>query len=211
MWYQSRLLVRVTTLKIFDRMEYSPYHCALMLNGQLPKTIDPQKLARQGARFEGSLPLRSFKRLVGSLASDQGEVQIFLRFFLNEDSRIVIEGRAKALLPMICQRCLNIADLPVQAEIHLMGVLTDDQAKQLSGEYDPLLLHDDPVELVSLLEDELLLSLPIVPFHSPEECTAGAVYTTDDSGNDSDKPDGTDNPFSVLASLKAGVSTISGE
>ncbi|WP_263079970.1 YceD family protein [Endozoicomonas sp. Mp262] len=188
-----------------------------MLIGQLPKTIDPRKLARQGMQFEGSLALNRFSRLVDALADDQGEVKATLRFYLDEDRQVVLEGHLDLACKMVCQRCLDIADIPVHTDIRLMAVWTDEQAKALPSGYEPLFLQEEPVELVPLLEDELLLELPLIPFHKPEQCSAQQDFSTgpEDAGSEaalveveekSGEADRT-NPFSVLAKLKAGAKT----
>ncbi len=189
-----------------------------MLIGQLPKTIDPRKLARQGMQFEGSLALNRFSRLVDALADDQGEVRATLRFYLDEDRQVVLEGSLDLTCKMVCQRCLDVADVPVHADIQLMAVWTDEQAKALPSGYEPLFLQEEPIELVPLLEDELLLELPLIPFHKPEQCSAQRDFSTGPEDADSktalseavDEKDGQadrTNPFSVLAKLKTGAKT----
>lgn len=179
-----------------------------MAIGQLPKSFDPRKLARQGRQFEGSLALNQFGRLVDHLADDKGEVKVVLRFSLNEGRRIVLEGHVEAVLSMICQRCLDVAEIPVRAELQLMGVLTDEQAKALPEGYEPLLFGEEPVELLPLLEEELLLALPLVAYHPPEDCSAQQFYTTESEEEaraaavEAEQERKSSNPFSVLAELK---------
>ena len=179
-----------------------------MLSAQLPKHLDPRKCARQGKQFEGSLPLKQFGRLVDSLADDQGEVKVFLHFHMSEDHRVVLEGHVEANLKMICQRCLDIAELPVRSELSLMGVWTDEQAKALSEEYEPLQLQEEPVDLVPLLEEELLLALPLVPFHPLDACQAQQDFSTESEEEAlaaaivAKEEKQSSNPFSVLAKLK---------
>ena len=179
-----------------------------MLSGQLPKTFEPRKFARQGKQFEGSLALKQFDRLVGSLADDQGEVKVFLRFHMSEDHRVILEGHVEANLKMICQRCLDVAELPVRSDLSLMGVRTDEQAKALPEEYEPLLIQEEPTELIPLLEEELILALPLVPFHSLELCHAQQDFTTESEAEalaaaiEAEEEKKSNNPFSVLAKLK---------
>jgi len=174
-----------------------------MLSGKLPKTFDPRKLARQGSQFEGTLALKQFEQLAASIADDQGEVSVFLHFYMSEDHRVVLEGRVETDLKMICQRCLDIADMPVCTEFNLMGVWTDEQAKSLPEGFEPLMLSEEPMALIPLLEEELLLSLPIVAYHPPEVCQVQQSFTTNPEGADaSEAEEERRNPFSVLASLK---------
>ncbi|MDD7805746.1 MAG: YceD family protein [Endozoicomonas sp. (ex Botrylloides leachii)] len=191
-----------------------------MFIGKLPKTIDPRKLARQGMQLEGSLALSRFSRLVDLLSDNKGEVQVALRCDLDEYNRAVLKGHLDVMCKMICQRCLNAADLPIHADVQLVAVWTDEQAKALPSDYEPLFLQEDPIELVPLLEDELLLALPIIPYHKQGQCAIEQTYTTaiapeltderkcqsiveDAKAKKAEKT----NPFSVLAKLKAGTKT----
>ncbi len=181
-----------------------------MLIGQLPKTVDPRKLARQGIQFEGSLALNRFSRLVDALADDRGEVRVSLHFYQDEFGKTVLKGHLVVDCKMICQRCLDIADIPVHADMLLMAVWTDKQARALPVDYDPLFLQEEPIELVPLLEDELLLALPLIPYHAPELCSVAQNYSVGDAvaeAADELKEDETRNPFSVLAKLKTGAKT----
>lgn len=179
-----------------------------MLSGQLPKSFDPRKLARQDLQFEGTLALNQFDQLVAGLADTQGEVKVFLHFYMSEDHRVALQGHVETNLKMVCQRCLDVAELPVYAELNLMGVLNDEQAKALPAEYEPLFLQEEPIELIPLIEEELLLSLPIVPYHPPAQCQVQQSYSTESDAEaealaaEVEKERMQRNPFSVLASLK---------
>ena len=205
--------IRLYTVKPFDTGTTCPYYCALMIIGQLPGAFDPRKLARRGVQFEGSLALEQFGQLVDSLADDKGEVQVSLHFYMSEDHRVILEGFVSATLPLICQRCLGVAAIPVTADLRLMGVLTDEQARALPEAFDPMMMGDEPVELVPLLEEELLLALPIVASHPPEDCPAQSSYTTETEkeakafAEQVEKKRKSSNPFSVLAELKTHTMT----
>ena len=182
-----------------------------MLLDQLPKTIDPRKLARQGSQFEGSLPLSKFERLVVSLASNQGEVFTSLSFFMSSDNRVILQGHIQANLKMTCQRCLEVTEICVASDLNLMGVLTDEQIRLLPEHYEPLMLQDEPMPLIPLIEEELLLSLPIVAYHPPESCpvqqsfTTASVEETSYLSGQIENDNNRINPFSVLAGLKTGL------
>jgi uncharacterized protein len=65
--------------------------------------------------------------------------------------------------------------------------------------YDVLELGEDPMDLLALIEDELLLALPIVPTHDPKECQPPADLNEPEPSEDEVTRS---NPFSVLAQLK---------
>lgn len=186
---------------------------SIMLIGELPKIIDVRKLAHRGVHLEGSLDLCKFSRLTGAFVHDQGKVHVSLDFYLDEFSNVVVSGHLSLECKMVCQRCLEVAIIPVAANVMFMAVRTDEQAKALPTIYDPLFLQDDPVELVSLLEDELLLALPLIPYHDSGLCSiekncsspyVGASHHENREG-DCDKYSLKENPFRVLSKIKVAV------
>jgi uncharacterized protein len=77
------------------------------------------------------------------------------------------------------------------------------EAEQLPAELDPLmLLEGAPLEVCRLVEDELLLSIPVSPRHEAGTCQAHG----EQSGQSATETpqEAAPNPFEVLASLKVG-------
>jgi uncharacterized protein len=99
-------------------------------------------------------------------------------------------------MPLECQRCLQPVDEYLDIARSFLFVHGEDAAAQLDadGEDDVLALTRS-LDLRELLEDELLLSLPLVPRH--EVCPQPLVAPIDASPLE-EKP----NPFAALASLK---------
>lgn len=173
-----------------------------MLTGQLPHTIDPRKRVLSEAELTGTLPVSELHRACDALVDGSGELEIRLSFERDELGFILIRGQFKTQLNMECQRCLTPVSLPINGEIEVALVRTDAQAKAVPKHYEPLIC-DDELDLYSLIEDELLLSLPLVPYHSVETCAAEPNYSTgefEEPETVQSKP----NPFSVLASMKSG-------
>ncbi|AJQ95317.1 putative metal-binding, possibly nucleic acid-binding protein [Gynuella sunshinyii YC6258] len=91
----------------------------------------------------------------------------------------------------------------VEADFSVSFAFHEDMARSMTGRYDPIVLSPDKrVSLVELIEDDLLLSLPMFSSHSDGECQVKTVYADQnravEAGNDQKKS----NPFSVLANLK---------
>lgn len=169
-----------------------------MSNAPLPKKIDPRKLADRGVRIQGDVEFSLLPNLAAMLAEKQGRVSVDLQFDIDELRIRTIKGTADAKVFMTCQRCLEPVEIKVEAKFNLAVAPTEEHAKNLPRYYDPLIVAGDDLELLPMVEEELILSLPIVPYH--DDCSVqtsfGDEATTD---NETDKP----NPFSVLASLKA--------
>ena len=107
---------------------------------------------------------------------------------------------AKTAVPLTCQRCMNVVFAPVEVKQWYRFVASEDIAMAEDDQSEEDLLVMEPYfDLLAVLEDELLMALPLVPMH--DECPVaatpgtGAMEVTDDV---EEKP----NPFAVLAKLK---------
>ena len=108
--------------------------------------------------------------------------------------------RADTSVPLTCQRCMAAVQAPLRVDQWYRFVATEDiaMAEDDASEED-LLVMAPQFDLVGLLEDELLMALPLVPMH--DECpvlptfSAGVIELPADGA---DKP----NPFAALAQLK---------
>lgn len=160
----------------------------------LPERIDIARLADSEATLEGSVPVERFARLADQLASREGAVEATLRFG-REDGREVIRGRIAGCLTLVCQRCLGGVEVPVAAQLDLVRVASDAAAAEVEGAHDPFVAPTREVALAELVEDELILALPLVPVH---EGDARCAPRTAAVGEDPRR----DNPFAALAALK---------
>ena len=170
-----------------------------MLNGPIPPHVDPRKLADRGATLEGELPLASLPRLCEQLADNAGTLRVKLSFSRDQQRVAVIRSELDTEVQMVCQRCLERASLPIHGE-YAYAVVREGAADQaLPKGYDALEVGEEPLDLLTLVEDELLLALPIVPVHDPEVCQQPAGLDESAPGEDEVSRS---NPFSVLAQLK---------
>lgn len=161
---------------------------------QLPVIIEPLRLAEVGRQLHGRLPLAEFRRLAPALHEVRGEVEVDLEFGKDELHMACLRGHLHTRLQLICQRCLQPMALPVDAEFALGLVTTDEAADQLPADYEPLMVSG-PMELAEIIEDELILAVPLVPMHPVGECPA-------QSGQEGRLEDKAPHPFAVLARLK---------
>ena len=170
-----------------------------MSNGPIPPHVDPRKLADRGITLEGEMPLASFERLCDSLEDNSGKVRAKLVFERGERRAVSIHSELEVEVKMVCQRCLELVTLPIHSECSYAVVKEGANTQSLPKGYDVLELGEDPLDLHALIEEELLLALPIVPAHHPEECQQPAGLDEPEPGKDEVSRS---NPFSVLAQLK---------
>jgi len=174
------------------------------MKDRLPEHIEPLRLARSQRLLKGRLPLSRMPRLADSLEDDAGEIDVELRFDVDESGIAWMEGHLIGSLPLCCQRCMQQLLMPIDVIFTLAMVESESEIERLGEQYEPLLLDDSLVSVVELVEDELLLALPIVPKHETEQCNAGNLdeeIVEQDPIVDSE-PESKKNPFDVLADLK---------
>jgi uncharacterized protein len=133
---------------------------------------DVERLADAGACEEFAVSPRQFPRLRPQLSADAGRVAGQVRVS-RVSGRPVVRVALQAEIPLVCQRCLGRVDVQVEAE-SLLVVLRDlDEGRGLAPDVEPVVAVDGRVALRDLVEEELLLGLPLVPRHEdPAGCTA---------------------------------------
>jgi uncharacterized protein len=120
---------------------------------------------------------------------------------VDPEGRQFLKGRVLAELSVQCQRCLQPMRVPVDSEFCLSPVHGEEEAELLPEAYDPIQPSDeDCVDLKALVEEELILSLPVVAVHEPEDCAADTSHY---EGMAEPEKGGKPNPFAVLEQLKS--------
>ncbi|MBR9911557.1 MAG: nucleic acid-binding protein [Gammaproteobacteria bacterium] len=165
-------------------------------NPILPRLIDPRKFAQQGLNLSGEVKLSELQRVSALVLDDSSGVRVVLEFIVDEERHRIISGSADCVLKVTCQRCLEPVDVPVSATLKLAIVWDEDGARQLPKTLDPLILGEGQADLYTIIEDELLLSLPMASYH-PEDCIAQTSF-----GEEVEESTNSANPFQVLEQLK---------
>jgi uncharacterized protein len=89
------------------------------------------------------------------------------------------------------------------ADIAAQIIWSEDQIGKVSGDREPWIVGDKMADLSVLLEDEVLLALPLVNYHEVGSCTGDTFISQDGpSGSEKDDEVVADNPFNILAQLK---------
>lgn len=172
--------------------------------GSLPLRINPFLLTAQDTYLQGAVPIALMPRLQEALISYEGEAKILLAFTRDDRSLDIVTGEVCALLEMQCQRCLRSVEKAIKRHFRLAIVRDDAEALRLQTEHEILEVQDETVFTRDLVEDELILSLPLVPTHDdPQACDAAIVEKLNKPWAEPhhDKQRTTGNPFAVLKHL----------
>jgi len=138
------------------------------MSTDVPEILDAWRMVAARRGFTGRLPLSSMPRLRDALLDGKGEVAFALQFDRDALQVPYVELRIDAALPLQCQRTLQRFELPV-AIVQRLGLIAagGDEAVEeaaLPEGYEALQVPVDgmlrPAELV---EDELILAVPVVP------------------------------------------------
>jgi uncharacterized protein len=173
-----------------------------------PHRLDVRRFAEEGAELSADAGLAQFGRLAAEIAGSPNGTTVHWNArgeLLNPrhvHPQVWLHLNAGATLPLVCQRCLTPVDVPVTVDRSFRFV-TDEAtaaAEDDTSEEDLLALSRS-FDLLELVEDELLMEMPVAPRHEvcPEPVTMSAVDPDFDAGEAE-----RENPFAVLGRLKTG-------
>ena len=168
----------------------------------LPVRFDPYQFVSNEATLHGELPIKQFERLSDALVTSAGSVDITLQFHRIGSWRNCVSGDCKTKFILICQRCLRECEHPISSKIRLGFVDKELSLKRLPDDIEPFMLNDEKtVRLVDLLEDDLLLQIPLTPMHTNRnDCDPDMTKYEVPEIEEPEAPK-RENPFSVLKNL----------
>jgi uncharacterized protein len=180
----------------FDRGRRKIYHARLM---SARPFIDSLDFARNGQKISGKVPFVELPRLLDVLENKQEFLNYTVQGGVDKQGCCFLDVSVAGRCRMLCQRCLNGLDYPLQIDTRLLlrdqaslDAMDDNVALGEEEEFDSI-LADAQLDMLNLLEDEILLTLPIAPKHE-----LGACQVTD---GENDRR-GEQNPFAILAKMK---------
>lgn len=149
--------------------------------------------------FQGTLPLAAMTRLRELLAADEGVAAYELDFGRDDLGVAFLDVRVEAPLSLICQRSLEPFVLPLRVATRLGLIRAESEEAGLSPETEPLLVDASGQLVMSdVIEDELLLAVPLVPVNPDSELSEDVTG----SGAAEAATGETENPFAILRELK---------
>jgi uncharacterized protein len=129
-----------------------------------------EALADRGGTLGGTVALGKLGRFTELLNSDVGEVQATLRFRHGGAGRLVAELDYRAEVELVCQRCLEPFRHSITGRVQ-MSLVDEDSPARASEEIERYELEEGRLRPSQLIEDELIVAMPLVPKHPrPEDC-----------------------------------------
>ena len=175
-----------------------------MFTGPLPEAVNYRKLAADSGVLAGTIALEKFTRFTELLASVEGVVQVKLEFRKGKKRSIRVVGRATAELTLVCQNCLAELKYELEAKFQHFIVENEQMLLDLAENEDAIVCDEDKISLAAIIEDELIISVPMVSRHPDGACEPLSGHQNDESPAEPK----THRPFAGLAELKNELSGL---
>jgi uncharacterized protein len=177
-----------------------------MADTLVPDHVDARKIFTKDAIISGTLPVEKLRRLTQSLSNGEGTVHADLHFTVDEERRRIVSGVVKAQVNAVCQRCLEAVTISLEDSLNLALVETEEHIRRLPADIDPWQCTDAQLNLPDIIEEQLILCMPLVSYHPAGECTgiAESIRAEHFSAGNQPASDSISavSPFAMLKNLK---------
>ena len=170
-----------------------------------PTRLDVEAFAAESGELEGRWPLAGFDRICESAAPESLPTEADAVAWRARGERVALRSgmhetwlhlAADTKVSLQCQRCLAPVEVALAMERKFLFVHGEDAAAQIdAGREDDVIAMTRALDLRELIEDELLLAMPLVPLHAV--CPAPLPVAVNE-GSLEERP----NPFAALAAWK---------
>lgn len=183
------------------------YHGRIMqtqMLSELPETLDFVRQVELNRTIEGVYPISKLARLSEALLSNEGYITAKLEF-TSSVGFASLKGSVSAKLLIECQRCLDPVETELSGRFKFALVSSEEEIELLPGEFEPYMLEGEEQSVIDLIEDELLLCMPMVTIHE-DDCSDymmkqnRAIKAEIKAAKDAERE--AKNPFSALKALK---------
>ncbi len=172
-----------------------------------PRRLDVKAQALHNAQMAGADPLSNYERLAADLQELPPDLMLnwSARFTTRTGATGGIEPwlalQVATCFPLVCQRCMGALSLPVAIEREFRFVASEAIAEEQDDDCEEdLLVQAREFDLASLIEDELLMAVPLIPRH--ETCPGAVPMSAVDA--DFEAANVKPNPFAGLSGLLNG-------
>lgn len=158
--------------------------------------VDSFEFCRSAGHASGTTPVAEFKRLCADLADPAGELRWSFQGGLHAEGDPQLVMEVAGTVKLVCQRCMAPFDHPLESRSTLVLAADEEQAdaaeERLDDDSIDVIVGSRAMDLLMLVEDEALLSLPLSPRH---DVCPGPVQEV--------REDKAESPFAVLGKLKS--------
>jgi uncharacterized protein len=138
-------------------------------SGGIPAHVSATRALASGQQFRGALPLSQLPRLAAQVADRDGSLDVELRAE-KAAGGAWLRGAIRGELTLTCQRGLHPFGWRCNLRPALRLVTSEAEEQRLLKDAEPYLVQDDRLPLRELVEDEVLLALPMMPRCDDPDC-----------------------------------------
>lgn len=172
-----------------------------MRNSKQNHIIQPRKFANKNGEIRFNWPIKEFPRLCESLYADAGEVKVLLRGEYDHQKRCILTAEIEAKMVLECQTSFSGIDYIVNNSVKYCTVTDEEQFAEVEEIYEPVMIEDGMLDIKQVIEDELILSIPIAANKSADELDQKMSFGELDEAAIAEEEKAS-NPFLVLTDLK---------
>ena len=165
------------------------------MQGKLQQVYRVSKELGQNSVLSGSISLSRLTRLSSLVMSDDANIKLSFEFLTSEYQHPSIKGHIETELLVECQRCLAPMIHPVNMDFDLLIDASEEDVQ--SFQIDTVFTDDGYLDVFEVIEDELILALPLISMHEDLSCN-----TNWQADSNEEQVVEKNNPFAVLESLK---------
>ena len=131
---------------------------------------DVARLVAKSVAIETEFSISELPRVSEAVLADSGPVQADFEFKNAQKGIVLADGALSGSVKLRCQRCLDQMDVALDSRLRLALLVNENQLEFVPADYEPLMIADGAIRLVDLIEDEILLLLPIAAKHNENDC-----------------------------------------
>ena len=186
-----RILLITLTPRNFDTQTVKLYHAPLMTEQAV---INCLEFTRKSLEIHGSIRQLQLPRLGDVSSSGDGELTFRLTGEVNDEGHPLLRLRITGCLKLVCQRCLEPIDYPLDIYVSYVVIPSEGLLPLPNDENDETdyLVADEHIQIQQLVEDEVLLGLPLALTHETPQCGSVLLHGTAQK----------DAPFDILKGWK---------
>lgn len=165
--------------------------------------LDAAELARTESVWESEYSSTHFPRLQDIAVSDVPQLLARLRF-AQWSGHAAVHGQMTGSVELVCQRCMRAMCYPFDESFDLVMIEAGEESLETPDSYEIVCLDPTRLDVQWLLEEQLLLALPLIPKHEDEaECVISADSGAEPNSEPVEGPVATDRqrPFQNLRDL----------
>lgn len=171
------------------------------MSNDLPLRFDPLLFANRGRQFAGNIPAKDMPRIMELAPNSDGEIYVTMEFSISSLKFPMVKGTIEGVVVQTCQRCMGNAEVVINSQFQLL-LITPDTLELASEEGHEIFEYTEQlITTARLIEDEIILSIPIVAKHEDiEKCESSVKQWMHEF--DEVPTDKKENPFAKLKDLK---------